>query len=362
MQKVKNLLHRNKDETAHNAPVSHQNAPLAHQNPLDRNHDGRVDVNDLTGRQPLATGLAPGMTQTTTTTTTEQTLLNNGLENRRLSQGYVAEPLIENRRLSRGYVEETTTLSSGSYTNVAGNRLSVTRAEPTVVETIQKDVVIQERIHPVEKEEIQPIIYREREQLDVRQVTQMMHETQIQPTLIEQRELAAEVRAPIVERGAIIEENIVLPSTTRDATLRTQQIHAPIVEEVIRKTVIEEIQPVLERDVFVPTVVQHTQPIYEKIVEAPTVYREVRDMREMGTRNVEYTQPIIREAPVVVAPVVMAPAPIVERAAPITEHVTMSTTTTTTDSFIPAKMVQEGQLRNFQPATSQVAPLGTHRV
>jgi len=166
-------------------------------------------------------------------------------------------------------------LMAGQTTYVqSAKRASLVRAEPTIMETIQKDVVIHERIHPVQKEEIQPIIYREREQLDVRQVTQMMHETQIQPTIIQQRELPAERREAIVERGAPIAENFIAATREVDATMRTQVVHAPIVNEVIKKTIIEEIQPVLERDIIQSTVIQNTQPIYEKIVEAPLVTRE----------------------------------------------------------------------------------------
>lgn len=123
----------------------------------------------------------------------------------------------------------------------------------------------------------------------------MMHETQIQPTLIEQRELAPEVREAIVERAEPIPENIILARTEVDALQRTQVVHAPIVEEIIKKTVIEEVQPVLERDVFVPTNVVMTQPVYEKIIEAPTVYREIRDMREVGTRSTLVTDTLVQE-------------------------------------------------------------------
>ncbi|PRP86369.1 hypothetical protein PROFUN_05510 [Planoprotostelium fungivorum] len=163
--------------------------------------------------------------------------------------------------------------------------VSILSKEPVAFERIEKAVVIQERFHPMEKEEIQPIIYREREQLDVRQITQMLHETEIRPTILEQRELAAETRAPIVERATPIAENIVLASTVTDDVQRSTVIHAPIVEELIKKTVIEEIQPVLERDIFAPTVIRNTQPIYEKIVEAPVLYREVMQVRELGTRH-----------------------------------------------------------------------------
>jgi len=395
MQKIKNLLHKN-DNTAVNNNAAMNNGsvlPPAHANPLDRNHDGRVDLHDLTARNA-----APGMMQTTTQTTTQTTMLNSGLDRnhdgiddrlqggRRLSNGQMmGQPALDRnhdgiddrlqtglvggidrnhdgiddrlqggRRLSQGY-DATLINQQGVYVQ-SERRASLVRAEPTIIETIQKDVVVHERIHPVEKEEIQPIIYREREQLDVKQVTQMLHETQIQPTIVQQRELAAEVRAPIVERGAVIEENLHFATSTRDATLRTQQVHAPIVEETIKKTVIQEIQPVLERDVFVPTIVQNTQPIYEKIVEAPVVYRETRDMRSNSREYIQqapiYTQPIIQETVVMPRETITLPA-----AAPKVEYVTMATTTTTNETFVPAKLVQEGELRNWQPAAGQVAPI-----
>ncbi|PRP75741.1 hypothetical protein PROFUN_09165 [Planoprotostelium fungivorum] len=159
-------------------------------------------------------------------------------------------------------------------------------AEPLNVKHVEKDVVVHEHIHPVEKEEIQPIIHREREQMEVRQITERLHETEIQPTLIEKRELAPEVREVMVERSAPISENIILPSVSVDTTLRSVETHAPIVNEVIKKTVIEEVQPVLEKDVIVPTIIQETKPIYEKIVEASVLIREELPVREVTREKV----------------------------------------------------------------------------
>ncbi|PRP83904.1 hypothetical protein PROFUN_08841 [Planoprotostelium fungivorum] len=156
---------------------------------------------------------------------------------------------------------------------------------PVKAEVIQKEVVVHEHIHPVQKEEIQPVIYREREQLDVKQVTERLHETEIKPTLVQQRELAPEVREVIVEKSAPISENYVAPSVQVDAALRTQVVHAPIVNEVVKKTVIEEVQPVLERDVIQSTLIQETKNIYEKVVEAPTVHRETVVQRDLGVKG-----------------------------------------------------------------------------
>ncbi|PRP87100.1 Pf11-1 protein [Planoprotostelium fungivorum] len=163
---------------------------------------------------------------------------------------------------------------------------TTTLVEPLNVKHVEKDVVVHEHIHPVEKEEIQPIIYREREQMEVKQVTERLHETEIQPTLVEKRDLAPEVREVVVEKAAPIPENVVLPSLEVDATLRSVETHAPIVNEVIKKTVIEEVQPVLEKDVVVPTLIQETKCIYEKIVEAPVLIREELPVREITKEKV----------------------------------------------------------------------------
>jgi hypothetical protein len=274
-----------------------QGMGLAHGNPLDRNGDGRVDARDFQGQQGM--GLAH-----------RNPLDRNG----------------DGRVDARDFQGQQTGLTT-------------VRSEPTQIQVVEKGVVVHEHIHALEKEEIQPVIHREREQLEVKQITQQLHETQIQPTLVQHRELAPEVRAPIVERG-IIEENVHFSTVDRDATMRSVQVNQPILEETVKKTVIEEIQPVLERDVFVPTIVQQTQNIYEKVVEAPTVYREVLPVRELGTTRSEAYIP--HQEPIVMREVAAPVAPVQNFVAPIT----VTTTTTTTDSFVPAKLVHDGQLGN----------------
>ncbi|PRP89309.1 cell division protein [Planoprotostelium fungivorum] len=193
--------------------------------------------------------------------------------------------------------------------------LNNTTNMPVKSEVIVKDTVVREHIHPVEKEEIQPVIHREREQLEVKQVTQKLHETTIEPTLIEKGQLPAEYREAVIEKAAPLPENVILPSRDVDATLRTQVVHQPIVNEIVKKTVIEEIQPVLEKDIIAPTIIQETQPIYEKIIEAPIVTREVREVQELGTRSASHTAPIVEEKIVIVeteTPIVAPSAPLVD--------------------------------------------------
>lgn len=172
--------------------------------------------------------------------------------------------------------------SSGS---LSDNVNLTSKSQPDRLETIQKEQVVREHIHPVVKEEIQPVVYREREQTDVKQVTQMLHETQIQPTRVEERQLPAEYRGNVYQNRMSVQENIVLPSRDVVQTSHSRTIHEPIVNETIKRTVVEEIQPVVERDVYEPRLVQTQRPIYEKIVEAPIVTRQVISTQELGTHT-----------------------------------------------------------------------------
>ncbi|PRP89389.1 hypothetical protein PROFUN_01252 [Planoprotostelium fungivorum] len=149
-------------------------------------------------------------------------------------------------------------------------------------EKIEKGVVVQEIVHPTEQIEIQPIIHREREQLDVKQITEHLHETRIQPTNVEEKVAAPETRQTIVERS-VIPENIVKARREVLETIHTQHMNEPIVEETIKKKVIEEVQPVLNLDVYEPTVVKTTLPIYEKVVEKARVFKEERDIPESNS-------------------------------------------------------------------------------
>ncbi|PRP80028.1 Liver stage antigen 3 precursor [Planoprotostelium fungivorum] len=210
--------------------------------------------------------------------------LTHELEAEQLSrEGDLFTPVMKTVEAEPVFLRRETTAEAATVLPVREVEATILSKEPTTYEKVEKPTVIVEHIHPVEKEEIQPVIYREREQLDVMQVTQLLHETEIRPTIVERRELAPKVRAPVVEK-ATIEENVILPSIQRDATLRTQHVHEPIVNEIIKKTVIEEITPVLNREIISPTVLQQTQPIYEKIIEAPVVVREVRQVKDLGVR------------------------------------------------------------------------------
>jgi len=61
--------------------------------------------------------------------------------------------------------------------------------------------------------------------------------------------------------------------------------NAPIVHETIIHKVIEEVQPVIYKEVDRPVLIKETLPIYEKIVEAPRMHHTVLPMNDMGVRT-----------------------------------------------------------------------------
>lgn len=336
VQKVKDLLHMNRDRNHNGIPDSQER---------DRNHNGIPDSQEKVGLGQRVKNVLPTLhvadqrpapvapVQPLSAPVQSAPAPSAALLNQQ--KGHLVhldgERVLESNLTSQPSVPLQNAGSSSAFYDQGLAPSAVLRTtENPVVQVVEKNVVVHEHIHPVEKEEIQPIIYREREQMDIKQITQQLHETQIQPTLIQQRELAPQYREAVVERSAPIQENVVLPTTTLDATVRSVQVNAPIVNETIKKTVIEEIQPVLERDVFQPVIVQQTQPIYEKVIEAPSVYREILPMRELGTRTLGTGEVLAYRE---VEPVVPQQH--------LIQPVTVVTTTTTTDSFVPAKLIAE---------------------
>jgi len=193
--------------------------------------------------------------------------LNRGLASSSgFNSGSTSNTIVQERTI----VENVPATSVGSQTFVEQRAPLVTSLAP-VVEVIEKAAVIQEVIKPGVREEIQPIVHREREQLEIREEIQPIYEKTVRPTLVEERQLAPEIR-PEVRQGAMP----VIAEGPRSSTLVEQEhievlTKAPIIEEIVHKKIIEEVQPVIYRETVAPKVIKEVQPIYEKIVEAPVV-------------------------------------------------------------------------------------------
>lgn len=174
--------------------------------------------------------------------------------------------------------------------NTSGISREVHIAPTVFVEKVEKPVIVKETILPEEKIEIQPIIHREREQLEVHEVVQPLHERDIAPTLVRHETLPAQVKAEFRESDASFQTSYReattrhIPEVHTEATRREFLNRPAIVEEHIQRKIVEEIQPVLYKETIAPVLIEETQPIYEKIVEAPIIIEETRQVVDLGTK------------------------------------------------------------------------------
>jgi hypothetical protein len=166
--------------------------------------------------------------------------------------------------------------------------------EPTVlVEKVEKPTIVKETIVPLEKIEVQPVIHREREQLEVREVVQPLRERDVAATHVRHATLPAEVRAEVRESDSAFQTSYReattrhIPEVHTEAVQREVVNRAPIVEEHVHKKIVEEVQPVLYRETVTPVLIEETKPIYEKYVEMPRIVEEIKPMVDLGTRYTE---------------------------------------------------------------------------
>jgi len=173
------------------------------------------------------------------------------------------------------------------------------REEPTQYLKEERPAVLKEKILPVEEESIQPVIHREVERREIHEVLQPIHEKQVLAPIVEEKQLPAEIRPQVgayVPRTAVLEQS----SLQYENVERHRFVNTPIVEETVRKTVIEEVQPVIHRETVAPHIIRETLPIYEKFVEPEVVLKETRPMIETSAPSITSTtqtfeKPLIQE-------------------------------------------------------------------
>jgi hypothetical protein len=197
--------------------------------------------------------------------------------------------------------------TSGQYQQPVGSEFYAPLAPNVTREHIDKPTIVRETILPQEKIEIQPVIHREREQLEVHEVVQPMHERDIGPTLVKHATLPAQVRPEVKEVDTQF-QSLYREASSRysseshvEPTSREFYNKPAIIEEHISKKIIEEVQPVLYKETVTPVLIEETQPIYERIIETPTIVEEMRQPLELGTKMQPLTGQMenlnLREAP-----------------------------------------------------------------
>jgi len=163
-----------------------------------------------------------------------------------------------------------------------GELRSTVMEEGAKISVRERGPVVHEKIFHIEEEDIQPIIHLERLKTEVVHITQPIKESQVMPTTIHERQLPAEIRPDVVVPHSAYAHREILPSVEYGAAERVQVLKTPIVEELVKKTIIEEIQPVIERDVYQPHIVNETKQIFEKVIEAPVYREEFRSVIDKG--------------------------------------------------------------------------------
>jgi len=160
----------------------------------------------------------------------------------------------------------------------------------------EKEPIIQEVVHPVEVEEVQPIVHRDRIKTEVHQIIQPVYVEETRPPEIIEREAVPEHRPTVYEDTSEykkdFETGLAQPSTEYTKVKRVRVVKPPIVEEVIKRNITEVIQPVIHKEIIQPVIIHERQPIFEEVKEAPVVQQEIKEpvIIRNNTLNEELSQ------------------------------------------------------------------------
>jgi len=161
------------------------------------------------------------------------------------------------------------------------------------VESITKKAIIEDTLKPIETVEIQPVINLERDQTEIHEVIMPIYKTEVLPATIEEKELLTIEKETVVqsednfnkEYKEMIQQ---LQSNVKMETVeRSRIVKPPIIQEVIHKRIIEEIQPVIHKETIVPHIIKETLPMHERLVEAPVLIKETLPEKNLGITFIE---------------------------------------------------------------------------
>jgi len=167
--------------------------------------------------------------------------------------------------------------------------LEALRKEGVEVDSFTKKSILEETIKPIQRIEVQPIVNLEREQTEIHEVIQPINEREVLPETVEERLLPTLEKEEVRESEEYFKKEYQAlsekfkSSVNVDKVEHVKVVKAPVINEVIHKKVIEEIQPVIHRETIVPHLIKETMPIHERLVEAPVLIQEVLPERDLGT-------------------------------------------------------------------------------
>lgn len=150
-------------------------------------------------------------------------------------------------------------------------------------ETVVRSPVVQQVIKHQELVEVLPVITRDRERTEVHEILKPTHEREVMPPVMSEKELPEIEREKFLEsrEGFEKEYNEMtkgFKSSVKVEDLEQERImKEPIVNEIVHKKVLDEIQPVIHKETLVSHVTVEKQPIRERVVEAPSLIQENMD-------------------------------------------------------------------------------------
>jgi len=150
------------------------------------------------------------------------------------------------------------------------------------VQHIEKPPVVYQTFRQEQVEEIQPVVHREHQRTQVRQITQPIVEGIVEPIEVQEKELPAQYRAPVQVGSTYIPQNTAVGSTSHTENSHKVVEKAPIVMDTETTRIIEEVQPVLYKEIIQPSLIRETLPIYETVVEPPVIIQETLPTQYLG--------------------------------------------------------------------------------
>jgi hypothetical protein len=151
--------------------------------------------------------------------------------------------------------------------------------------------VVHERIRREEVEEIQPVIHREREKTEVHKITQPIQTSSTLGIITEEGTLPAQVN-PEIRTPGMMAPLAPLPTREQLAGQRMRVEKPAVVIETEKRNIIEEVQPVVYKEIVEPHIIRLTQPIYERIVEGEVYFNE-----SLPARSESFQQPMQQQLP-----------------------------------------------------------------
>jgi len=209
---------------------------------------------------------------------------SSGTYNNESSWAAVDQPIIETTQESVSVTTANQPLESG---------MSNLNLAPEITDFEQKELptVVKETVVPTERIEVQPVVHRDFHETEVHEVLQPLKEREVAPTEVFHATLPAEV-LPEVRKGEMPISAPLAQSESFVAPLTTERFEkTPVIEETVQKRIIEEVQPVLYKEVVKPVLVEQVRPVYEKVVEAPVFISEEKPMVDLGTKTLPTALP-----------------------------------------------------------------------